>query len=139
MMFALDPRLQNDTFDCGSFSLCRLLLMDDSTYPWFILVPQRETLHEIHQLSEADRQQLWMESHWLSLWMENYFNFSKLNVAALGNIVKQLHLHHVGRRESDPAWPGPVWGHHPAVPYAQSVVVEIRNAILNAFSDKLNQ
>ena len=137
MMFVLDPRLQNDTFDCGSFPLCRLLLMNDSTYPWFILVPQREGVREIHHLSDADRRQFWEESHLLSLWMENYFNFVKLNVAALGNIVSQLHLHHVGRCEGDPAWPGPVWGHRPAVPYAQSTIEEILGTILEAFTGRL--
>lgn len=132
-MFSLDPRLQNDTFDCGSFPLCRLLLMNDSTYPWFILVPQREGVQEIHQLDETDRQQLWAESHQLSRWMENYFNFDKLNIAALGNVVSQLHLHHVARCDGDPAWPGPVWGHRPAVPYDQPVVDELLEVVLEEF------
>jgi len=132
-MFSLDPRLQNDTFDCGSFPLSRLLLMNDSTYPWFILVPQREGVQEIHQLDETDRQQLWAESHQLSRWMENYFSFDKLNIAALGNVVSQLHLHHVGRCDGDPAWPGPVWGHRPAVPYDQPVVDELLEVVLEEF------
>jgi diadenosine tetraphosphate (Ap4A) HIT family hydrolase len=134
MMFSLDPRLQNDTFDCGRFPLCRLLLMNDSTYPWFILVPQREGIQEIHQLSDADRQQFWAESHQLSLWMENYFNFDKLNIAALGNVVSQLHLHHVGRCHGDPAWPGPVWGHRPAVPYSPEETDVLRSAVQTRFS-----
>ena len=96
-MFELDSRLKNDTFDFGSFPLCRVLLLNDCSYPWFILVPQREALQEIYQLSEADRQLFWDESNQLSLWMKHYFNFDKLNIAALGNVVNQLHLHHVGR------------------------------------------
>jgi len=133
-MFILDSRLQNDTFDFGSFSLCRLLLMNDRTYPWFILVPQREGIQEIHQLNDVDRQQFWKESHQLSLWMENYFNFDKLNIAALGNVVSQLHLHHVGRSKGDPAWPAPVWGYQPAVSYLPEEVDGLRRVTQDRFS-----
>lgn len=119
-MFELDQRLQNDTIVIGDFPLCRLLLMNDSTYPWFILVPRREESREIHQLAETDQAQLWRESSWLASWMESAFTFHKLNVAALGNVVSQLHLHHVGRRTDDPTWPGPVWGQRPAVPYLET-------------------
>lgn len=137
-MFTIDPRLQNDCHDFGSFSLCRLLLFNDRTYPWFILVPQCDGITEIHHLNEADRLQLWEESHWLALWMEKYFNFDKLNVAALGNVVSQLHLHHVGRNQGDPAWPGPVWGHHPAVSYEQQQVEILRAVVQKTFSHRLN-
>ncbi|NOY13186.1 MAG: HIT domain-containing protein [Deltaproteobacteria bacterium] len=118
-MFELDPRLQADTIPLGDFPLCRLLLMNEQSYPWFILVPRREKSREIHRLSETDQGQLWRESARLSRWMESAFKFDKLNIAALGNVVSQLHLHHVGRRIGDPAWPGPVWGQHPPVPYAE--------------------
>jgi len=128
-MFVLDQRLGQDTIDCGSFELCRVLLMNDNRYPWFILVPQREGITEIHQLSEVERQQLWKESCKLSLWMENYFSYDKLNVAALGNIVSQLHLHHVGRSLNDPAWPGPVWGHSPAIPYDCATSETVKQAL----------
>ncbi|SEA25863.1 Diadenosine tetraphosphate (Ap4A) hydrolase [Desulfuromusa kysingii] len=138
-MFELDQRLRQDTIDCGSFPLSRLLLMNDCSYPWFILVPQRENLREFYHLEEADRQQLWVESIQLSLWMDQYFHFDKLNVAELGNIVSQLHLHHVGRRKSDPAWPGPVWGHRPAVPYPQQEIEVLRQATAIAFADLLKQ
>lgn len=136
-MFNLDSRLRRDTFDFGSFSLCRLLLLNDSTYPWFVLVPQREGVREIHQLTSADRQQLWDESHQLSLWMEEYFVFDKLNIAALGNVVSQLHLHHVGRCEGDPTWPGPVWGQRPAVPYDSAIVAKLQAAVKKTFCDQL--
>lgn len=128
-MFELDLRLQSDTVDFGSFPLCRFLLMNDCSYPWFILVPQREALREIHHMAEADRRQLCAESTRLALWMENFFNFEKLNVAALGNVVSQLHLHHVGRRIGDPAWPGPVWGQRPAVPYRVAEIEELQRAV----------
>lgn len=125
-MFQLDPRLQNDTISIGDFPLCRLLLMNDSTYPWFILVPRREESREIHHLSVADQAQLWQESSYLAGWMELTFNFDKLNVAALGNVVSQLHLHHVGRRAADPTWPGPVWGRYPAELYAAEEILKIK-------------
>jgi len=136
-MFDLDPRLRQDTIDFGSFPLCRLLLMNDCRYPWFILVPQRENLREIHHMEEVDRQQLWVESMQLSVWMERFFNFDKLNVAALGNVVSQLHLHHVGRSIDDPAWPGPVWGHSTAIPYSVAEIVKLRQVVRAEFTGLL--
>ncbi len=134
-MFELDPRLQNDTITLGDFPLCRLLLMNDATYPWFILVPQRDDLQEIYQLSNDDRKQFWEESNRLSLWMERFFKFDKLNIAALGNLVSQLHLHHVGRRVGDPAWPNPVWGHSAAVPYTAMEIEKLYQVVQIEFVD----
>ncbi|MFK5927509.1 MAG: HIT domain-containing protein [Desulfuromusa sp.] len=136
-MFELDPRLRQDTIDFGSFPLCRLLLLNDCSYPWFILVPQRENLQEIHHMDDIDRQQLWIESTQLSLWMERFFNFDKLNIAALGNVVSQLHLHHVGRSINDPAWPAPVWGHRPAVPYSGGELEQLQKVVQVEFADLL--
>lgn len=137
-MFELDPRLQNDTISFGCFPLCRLLLMNDSSYPWFILVPQHNDLQEIFQLSDIDRQQFWEESNRLSLWMGRFFKFDKLNIAALGNVVSQLHLHHVGRQIGDPAWPNPVWGHSPAVPYVDKEIERLHRAVQIEFVGLLN-
>ncbi|MEA3545906.1 MAG: HIT domain-containing protein [Thermodesulfobacteriota bacterium] len=136
-MFELDSRLRHDTIDFGSFPLCRLLLLNDCSYPWFILVPQREKLRELHHMEAGDRQQLWVESTRLSLWMEYFFNFDKLNIAALGNVVSQLHLHHVGRLVGDPAWPGPVWGHRPAVSYPVEEIEKLQRAVRSEFTDLL--
>jgi diadenosine tetraphosphate (Ap4A) HIT family hydrolase len=132
-MFELDQRLKNDTIDCGSFELCKVLLINDSNYIWFILVPQRDGVTEIHHLSAEDRAQLWAESQQLSVWLEQTFDFAKLNVGALGNVVSQLHIHHVCRTQDDPAWPGPVWGFAPAVPYGVAAVEELRQQLLQAF------
>ena len=132
-MFELDPRLKQDTIDFGSFPLCRVLLLNDCRYPWFILVPQRDALREIYQLAEVDRRLFWDESNQLSLWMEHYFNFDKLNIAALGNVVSQLHLHHVGRTIGDPAWPNPVWGDSQAVPYLSEEIERLHRAIQAEF------
>lgn len=118
MSFELHPRLAADTLVVGDAPLSRLLLMNDAQYPWFILVPRREGVREIYLLSEADQRQLWQESAALSRALMQAFGGHKLNVAALGNVVPQLHLHHVVRQSDDPAWPAPVWGRLPPQAYA---------------------
>jgi len=106
----LHPLLQQDCHLAGRFPLCHLLLMQDANYPWFILVPDRDDITEIHQLQAADRRRLLDESVILSRALQAVFAPDKLNIAALGNIVPQLHLHHIVRYRDDPAWPDPVWG-----------------------------
>ena len=115
----LHPQLKQDCFVIGSFPLSVLLLLNDSRYPWFILVPQRPDIHEIHQLPEADQQQLMRESSLLAECIETEFKADKINVAALGNVVPQLHIHHIVRYRSDPAWPAPVWGKLSALAYSK--------------------
>lgn len=123
----LHPQLEKDCFVIGQMELCTVLLMNDASYPWFILVPQRENITEIHQLSDEDQQQLMRESSQLAAVIEKEFNADKINIAALGNIVPQLHIHHIVRYKSDPAWPAPVWGKHPAVPYPEEQVERLSN------------
>ncbi|ATX81267.1 Diadenosine tetraphosphate (Ap4A) hydrolase [Mariprofundus ferrinatatus] len=113
----LHPQLEKDCFVVGQLPLCAVLLMNDSNYPWFILVPQREGVTEIHQLPEADQQQLIRESCMFASVIEKEFGADKINIAALGNMVPQLHIHHIVRYKTDPAWPAPVWGKFPASPY----------------------
>jgi diadenosine tetraphosphate (Ap4A) HIT family hydrolase len=127
--FNLDPRLARDTFCLGAFPLSLLLLMNDSTYPWLILVPQRPAIHEIYQLAPADQQQLLVESSHLAKVLAGLLHPDKLNIAALGNVVPQLHLHHVVRYRSDPAWPAPVWGKAPPVPYLPTQVEALRTGL----------
>lgn len=115
-MFVLDSRLEQDTLLLGDFPLCRLLLMNDAQYPWFILVPRREEVSELFQLDTADQQALWQEATSLAETVKDTFGADKMNVATLGNVVSQLHVHVIARRRDDPAWPGPVWGKHPAQP-----------------------
>ena len=124
-MAELHPRLAQDCVVLGKFPLSRLLLMKDANYPWFILVPDRDRISEIHHLSEADQHQLWRESAQLSRALEQAFSPDKLNIAALGNVVPQLHVHHVVRYTADPAWPAPVWGAVPAIEYAAGAMDEI--------------
>lgn len=128
-MFALDPRLQQDTFPIGDFPLCRLLLSNDSNYPWFILVPRRDDISEIFQLNAADQQLLWQETTALAKVLKDSFDADKLNVAALGNVVSQLHMHVIVRKREDAAWPAPVWGKHPAKPYSADQVAAIRERL----------
>ena len=109
-MAELHPQLARDCRLIGRFPLCRLLLMLDANYPWFILVPDREGITEIHQLDSDDQQRLLHESSSLAGVLEEVFQADKLNIAALGNVVPQLHVHHIVRYENDPAWPAPVWG-----------------------------
>lgn len=116
-MFELHPRLQADTQILGDLPLCRVLLAKDSQYPWLILVPRVPGLREIHHLPPEQQQQLMQESCAVATLMEEALGPDKINVAALGNLVPQLHLHHVARFSSDAAWPGPIWGAHPALPY----------------------
>jgi diadenosine tetraphosphate (Ap4A) HIT family hydrolase len=121
MGFTLHPRLAADTFAIGDLPLCRVLLLNDAQYPWFVLVPRRENTSEIFLLDDADQQQLLRESSRLSRALMDAFRGDKLNVAALGNVVPQLHVHHIVRYRDDPAWPGAVWGRYPPVPYADEV------------------
>ncbi|MCO4321602.1 HIT domain-containing protein [Aliidiomarina quisquiliarum] len=115
--FELHPQLRVDSFDLGQLNLSRLLLINDANYPWFVLVPQREGIREIFQLSDADQATLLAESSRLSQVLMAVFSGYKLNVAALGNSVPQLHIHHIVRYQNDPAWPAPVWGKLPALAY----------------------
>ena len=116
-MFELDPRLQADTWVLGDFPLCRLLLSKDANYPWLILVPRRAATTEIFELTEAEQAQLAVETAKLAEGMKPALKADKINVAALGNVVAQLHVHVIARYVADPAWPGPVWGKVPAVEY----------------------
>lgn len=123
-MFVLHPQLAADTIDIGRFELSQLLLMNDSQFPWFILVPRREGVTELFQLDQADREQFMKESCWLSEALKDGFSAHKINVAALGNMVSQLHIHHIARYREDAAWPGPVWGKLPAVAYTETQLME---------------
>jgi len=124
-MFELHPQLAKDCIVLGDFPLTRVLLNKDANHPWFILVPKRENIREIFELSEADQQQLLWESSYFSKQVYDLFKADKLNVAALGNMVPQLHVHHIVRYKTDVAWPGPVWGYVAAVEYGEGQLEEI--------------
>ncbi|WP_278406336.1 HIT domain-containing protein [Pseudomonas rhodesiae] len=125
-MFALDQRLQQDTLVIGDFPLCRLLLSNDSNYPWFILVPRINGISEVFHLDVADQQKLWEETTGLAQLLNDGLGADKMNIGALGNVVSQLHVHVIVRKRDDAAWPAPVWGKHPARPYTEEQVVALR-------------
>lgn len=134
-MFELDSRLHNDTFFVCDLSLCRVLLMNDSQFPWLILVPKRNGIAEIIDLPEKEQMTLLQESALASKAMQAIFSPLKLNVAALGNVVRQLHVHHVARFENDCAWPKPVWGNQPTVAYGNSEAQALVETIKQWFED----
>ncbi|MGI2027060.1 HIT domain-containing protein [Endozoicomonas acroporae] len=133
--FELDPQLARDCVVIGDFPVCRLLLMNDSQYPWFILVPRIQGVEEIYQLDEAAQQQLLFESSYLAEMLQVLFSADKINVAALGNVVRQLHVHHVVRFTADAAWPAPVWGRHPARPYTDEQLAEVMRKLKTGITD----
>ncbi|HKZ10131.1 MAG TPA: HIT family protein [Rhodanobacteraceae bacterium] len=115
--FELDPRLAHDTAFVADWQLCRVLLMDDARFPWLVLVPRRAGLAELDDLDETDNARLMHEIRRAMKTLRGRAECDKLNVGALGNIVRQLHVHVVARHQRDAAWPGPVWGHGPAQRY----------------------
>jgi diadenosine tetraphosphate (Ap4A) HIT family hydrolase len=117
-MFKLHPQLALDTVFITDWKLSQVLLMDNRLFPWIILVPRLADLHEIHHLCAENRAILMEEMTRASHAMEQGFKTDKINVAAIGNIVSQLHVHIVARLQTDPAWPHPVWGSAYREPYA---------------------
>ncbi len=136
-MFTLDDRLQKDTTLVGRFELCLLLLHRDSNYPWFILVPQRVGVTEIHDLTSTEQQLLLAESTLVAKALTSSFAPDKLNIAMLGNIVAQLHIHHVARFKNDISWPGPIWGAAPAGQYGPDVLQNRVATMRQALAGKL--
>ncbi|HEX19601.1 MAG TPA: HIT domain-containing protein [Acidiferrobacteraceae bacterium] len=124
-MARLHPQLEKDCLLIGHFPLCHLLLMRDANYPWLILVPDREDINEIFQLSKSDQQQLMQESSILASVLVEQFQADKINIAALGNVVPQLHIHHIVRYKDDAAWPAPVWGAVATREYTEKGLVQI--------------
>lgn len=124
--FSLAPELQRDCIELADWPLCKVLLMNDSQYPWFILVPRVAGVKEIIDLSEELQITFLQESGKLSKLLQQVFSPDKLNVAALGNMVPQLHVHHIARFTTDSAWPAPIWGKLPAVPYSDEQIEQLR-------------
>lgn len=133
--FVLHERLAADTVALDDWPLCRVLLMNDANYPWLILVPRRPDLKEIHDLGKDDRAQLTEEICRASLALLSRFTPDKINVGALGNLVPPLHVHVIARFTTDTAWPGPVWGKQPPVPYESAALQERVAALKEALAD----
>lgn len=139
MNFELHPQLAADTVVVGDLPLCRLLLMNDRQYPWTILVPRRAALREIYEMHESDQQRFWRESALLGRTLMSAFGGDKLNIGALGNMVPQLHIHHIVRFKDDAAWPAPVWGKHPALPYEPTALAERLNLLRGLLAAEIAQ
>jgi diadenosine tetraphosphate (Ap4A) HIT family hydrolase len=133
--FSLDPRLAADTYPVISLPLCDVLLMNDARYPWLILVPRRAGTVEISDLDADEQTLLWQEVNRASAALRTVAPCDKLNLGALGNIVRQLHVHIVARREGDAAWPGPVWGNGHATAYKHerfvALITSLRQTLAN--------
>jgi diadenosine tetraphosphate (Ap4A) HIT family hydrolase len=130
--FELHPRLAADTHEIARLALSRLLLMNDSRWPWLILVPQRPDLREIHDLVADARVLLIEEIARAGRALQMMAKPDKINVGMLGNLVPQLHIHVVARFATDPAWPGPVWGFGTRTPYTDAALAGRRGALLAA-------
>ena len=133
-LFSLHPQLAADTVPIGDLPLSRVLLSDDANYPWLILVPRRPRLTEIIDLEENEQVQLMGEIARAAQALKRVTECEKLNIAAIGNVVPQLHVHVIARRHSDAAWPKPVWGAVPAVAYKPAV----RDGFVGALRRALN-
>ncbi|MFN8829050.1 MAG: HIT domain-containing protein [Labrys sp. (in: a-proteobacteria)] len=131
--FVLHPQLARDTLLLGDLALCRVLLINDANYPWILLVPRRRDVTEITDLGAVERVHLMTEVTLVADALKAETGCHKLNIAALGNMVPQLHVHVIARFRTDAAWPRPVWGHAPPAPYEDdklaSVIARLRRAI----------
>ena len=134
MPFKLDGRLADDTIYITELLLCRVLLMNDSRYPWLILVPHYNGLKEIHDLSDKNQSLLISEVTVTTRVLKNLFKPEKINVAALGNSVSQLHVHVVARFKEDEAWPNPVWGFGKSQSYLEDERLRLANKLASSLS-----
>ena len=138
-MYVLDQQLQQDTVLLGQFPLCDVLLMKDAQYPWVILVPRQSNIREVYHLSTEDQHRLNDESTYVSQRMADFFKADSMNIAALGNVVSQLHVHHVVRKKEDAIWPKPVWGALPAKAYQDEDLNKLVTDLKRLFDDKLEE
>ncbi|WP_163558413.1 HIT family protein [Halomonas sp. NO4] len=133
--FEADPRLVEDSYPVTELPLCQLRLMDDARFPWLVLIPRRPGVSELFELDPTDQQQLWHEATRVGESLLRLCQGDKLNVASLGNMVAQLHVHVVVRHRGDAAWPGPVWGHGKAEPYDLDALAAMRDHLLARISN----
>lgn len=134
-MFDLHPRLQADTIPVVDWPLCRVLLMNECAWPWLVLVPRRHAVTEIHELDAGDRETLIQEMAHASRQLQNLTGADKMNIAALGNVVPQLHIHVIARFTTDPAWPKPVFGFQAPAPYDAEFLASHMAELINALGD----
>lgn len=136
--FTLDPRLQNDCFVLGKMNVCHLLLMNNALFPWFILVPETKAV-ELCDLGREFRILVHEETDRTARFVKDHFPVDKINVAAIGNVVRQLHIHVIGRRTDDPCWPGVVWGSGMARPYTDDKRDALIRLVRTCFPSPLSE
>lgn len=124
MTFTIHPQLEADTVQIAELGLCSLLLMNDARFPWCILVPRIAGAREVHTLRSEEQMALWREVAHVAGTLQGAFDAEKMNVAALGNLVPQLHIHVIARHTTDAAWPNPVWGRGTPTPYDEDALAE---------------
>jgi diadenosine tetraphosphate (Ap4A) HIT family hydrolase len=133
--FAPDARLIRDSDFLARIGLCELRIMNDSRWPWLVLIPQRPDMSEIFDLSPLDQSRLSVETNMVAAALKRITGADKINIGALGNIVRQLHVHIVARREGDANWPGPVWGFGKAEPWTLDAKRHLTQALLKALQE----
>lgn len=132
MSFELHPDLTRDGIHMGDFPLCHVRLINDSNFPWFVLIPKKDNISDTIDLTPEDHAAMWEESRIFSKAIMTIFSGEKLNVAALGNMTPQLHIHHIVRFKTDAAWPGPIWGKVPMQPYQAVEIMGIYSQLESA-------
>jgi len=132
MPFELDKQIAKDTFPVASLDTCELRLMNDSRWPWFILVPRFEKACEWHELFTDQRQDIDFEVANVASALKAVTGCEKINIASLGNMVRQLHIHIIARNSGDTNWPGPVWGFGEPVSYDDTTSEKLIQAMANA-------
>ncbi|GHB78657.1 hypothetical protein GCM10008107_30160 [Psychrosphaera saromensis] len=137
-MFKLDPRIEKDSIFIKDLPLCQIRLQNDSRYPWLVLLPSRNDLTEVYELTEEDQELLIKESSLVSKALALTTNCKKVNVANLGNVVSQLHWHVVARFEQDLTWPGPIWGIGTSVPWGDQKRAEFIDSFIRNLAELLN-
>jgi diadenosine tetraphosphate (Ap4A) HIT family hydrolase len=130
----LHPVLAKDCIEVGDLEVCKVLLMNDKQYPWLILVPDRPDLKDFDEINISDSTHLHGEIRKASQVLRTLYKPTKINVAALGNMVPQLHIHVIARFNTDPAWPNPVWGRYPPLPYSDKKLDDVLHSLKKAFS-----
>ena len=128
MAFEIHPRLASGGFEIGRLGGCRLLLKSNALFPWLLLVPEVEGVEDLHQLPPGQYEEVMLAMRRVSEFVAGYFHPEKLNVACIGNQVRQMHIHIVGRSADDPAWPGTVWAYDGKRHYTDEEAEKIRSA-----------
>jgi diadenosine tetraphosphate (Ap4A) HIT family hydrolase len=128
MAFELHPRLASGSFEIGRLGGCRLLLKNNALFPWLLLIPEVEGIEDLHQLPSGQYEEVMLAMRRVSEFVASYFQPEKLNVACIGNQVRQMHIHIVGRAADDPAWPGTVWAYEGKRDYTEEEIEKIRLA-----------